>query len=114
MGDEKVRTTGKVLRLMKRNNCGDCLTCHRVGSVARVMYSGQPGAYISVGGYDASGAWYHMTVDHKIPTARGGENRMHNLAVMCNLCNNLKGAKTLEEFRGIMEPRKDTGENHNE
>jgi 5-methylcytosine-specific restriction endonuclease McrA len=35
-----------------------------------------------------------MTVDHKVPRAKGGRNALENLQTMCADCNNIKGAMT--------------------
>ena len=39
------------------------------------------------------------TLDHKIPTARGGSGRRGNLVAACHACNNAKGDLTEVEFR---------------
>lgn len=39
-----------------------------------------------------------LTIDHKIPVSRGGNNNRNNLCVACHSCNCSKGAKTPEEF----------------
>lgn len=53
------------------------------------------------------------TVDHVIPRAKGGANRMWNLVVACKPCNRDKGDRepTSEELAVIM-PRKAWGETH--
>jgi 5-methylcytosine-specific restriction endonuclease McrA len=38
------------------------------------------------------------TLDHKVPPFRGGTQEIDNLVMACDLCNNLKGAMTAEEF----------------
>lgn len=38
------------------------------------------------------------TVDHVIPLARGGSNWPHNLQLLCQPCNDSKGAKTMMEW----------------
>lgn len=40
-------------------------------------------------------------VDHVKPLARGGSNAESNLACSCASCNMAKGAKTLQEWRGV-------------
>lgn len=42
---------------------------------------------------------HSMTLDHKIPLARGGGNKPVNYAACCGPCNNAKGAMTEAEFR---------------
>ena len=37
-------------------------------------------------------------VDHAIPVARGGNNDMENLDLICPRCNQEKDAKTPEEY----------------
>jgi len=38
------------------------------------------------------------TIDHFVPTSRGGSNRKENLRVSCSDCNTLKGDLLLNEF----------------
>ncbi len=40
-----------------------------------------------------------LTIDHKIPLARGGEDLPRNKQVCCFNCNQLKGALTHNEFK---------------
>jgi 5-methylcytosine-specific restriction endonuclease McrA len=39
-----------------------------------------------------------LNLDHIVPRARGGSNRVSNLACACILCNEAKGARPVEEF----------------
>ena len=39
-----------------------------------------------------------LEVEHIIPRARGGSDRISNLAIACTKCNQKKGTKTAEEF----------------
>lgn len=39
-----------------------------------------------------------MTVDHRIPKIRGGQDDVKNLQPVCFFCNNIKGGLTHEEF----------------
>ena len=38
------------------------------------------------------------TLDHKIPTSRGGEDHWENVVAACRACNRAKGDRTAEEF----------------
>lgn len=38
-----------------------------------------------------------LTIDHIIPTSRGGKNTWENMVTACKMCNSKKGDKTLEE-----------------
>lgn len=38
-----------------------------------------------------------FTVDHRIPLAKGGDNRLENLRPSCNACNMLKGDEIWED-----------------
>lgn len=40
-----------------------------------------------------------LTIDHIIPTARGGEDTNENKQVCCFICNQLKGALNHAEFK---------------
>ena len=39
-----------------------------------------------------------MQIEHIVPRARGGSNRVSNLTLACEPCNQKKGARTAEEF----------------
>ena len=39
-----------------------------------------------------------LNVEHIIPKARGGSNRVSNLAIACVQCNQKKGAMPIEDF----------------
>jgi 5-methylcytosine-specific restriction endonuclease McrA len=39
-----------------------------------------------------------LQVEHIVPKARGGSNRVSNLTLACECCNQKKGAKPVEEF----------------
>ncbi|KAK7290616.1 hypothetical protein RIF29_05165 [Crotalaria pallida] len=41
----------------------------------------------------------NLTIDHVVPTARGGEWTWENLVTACAKCNSKKGQKTLEEAK---------------
>ncbi len=47
-----------------------------------------------------------MTVDHLTPTSRGGSNGRTNLRPACRPCNLAKGARTLEEYREVVQKEK--------
>ena len=40
-----------------------------------------------------------LEIDHKVPIARGGNNRRSNLQMLCHSCNKRKGDQTDTEFR---------------
>lgn len=40
-----------------------------------------------------------LTIDHKIPLARGGADNEKNMQICCSICNQLKGALTHVEFK---------------
>jgi hypothetical protein len=42
---------------------------------------------------------FQMTIEHLTPKSRGGSNRLHNLAISCDPCNNKKGSMNDEEYR---------------
>ena len=39
-----------------------------------------------------------MTVDHKVPLSKGGENAMSNLQLACRSCNLMKADLNMEDF----------------
>ena len=39
-----------------------------------------------------------LEVEHVIPKSRGGSNKVSNLVIACNTCNNTKGSRTAAEF----------------
>lgn len=40
----------------------------------------------------------HLTLDHLLPTAKGGKTSWDNIVTACKTCNMKKGAKTIEEL----------------
>ena len=44
----------------------------------------------------------NISVDHRIPTFRGGENTQDNLFIVCNRCNRRKGILTHIEYMDIL------------
>jgi CRISPR/Cas system Type II protein with McrA/HNH and RuvC-like nuclease domain len=42
-----------------------------------------------------------VTLDHKLPQARGGNDTLDNLCAACQDCNNKKGDFTEDEFRAM-------------
>lgn len=51
-------------------------------------------------------AMRQLTLDHRLPLARGGTDSAGNLWVACHACNHQKGLRTEEEYRaGLRLPR---------
>jgi 5-methylcytosine-specific restriction endonuclease McrA len=46
-----------------------------------------------------------LTLDHKVPKAQGGKDRMDNLVTACKRCNQDKADRTIEEYRKILKFR---------
>lgn len=44
-----------------------------------------------------------ITVDHKTPLFRGGNNQLDNLCIACSSCNTIKGSLNEEEFRQLLQ-----------
>lgn len=44
------------------------------------------------------GSTANLTIDHKVPTSRGGGNSASNLCTCCGSCNSAKGARTPDEW----------------
>lgn len=42
---------------------------------------------------------FRMTIDHRVPRAKGGLTQLPNLCLACNSCNNLKADRDEAEFR---------------
>lgn len=49
-----------------------------------------------------------MTIDHILATSKGGSNDLANTIPSCQLCNNQKADRTIEEFRTFLENIKET------
>jgi hypothetical protein len=47
------------------------------------------------------GSKERLTVDHMIPTSRGGPDHPDNAVMVCSSCNSRKGGKRLYEFYGL-------------
>jgi len=47
-----------------------------------------------------------MTIEHKVPIIRGGDDSEKNKACSCYVCNQLKGALTDKEFKKYMKSLK--------
>lgn len=46
---------------------------------------------------------YDLTIDHKIPTSRGGSNQLENLCFCSHHMNSAKGTLTEKEFKDLLE-----------
>ena len=46
------------------------------------------------------GTHKELTVDHKLPLSKGGDDALSNLQTLCRTCNTSKGVKTMEEWLG--------------
>lgn len=44
-----------------------------------------------------------MTIDHIAPLSKGGSNDLANTIPSCQLCNNQKADRSIEEFRAFLE-----------
>lgn len=45
--------------------------------------------------------WHDLTVDHIMPSSRGGSDDPANLQTLCRRCNSSKGARTMDEWEGV-------------
>lgn len=111
IGDENVKTSSRIFRIIKGRNSCSCAACGIEATHVRKLEADEGHFYIQAGGYDDKGEWNPMTIDHAIPTARGGTNDSSNIVLMCFTCNNTKGSQTLDEFLGIIEPPTEEGSN---
>ncbi len=48
------------------------------------------------------GAKENLTLDHIVPSSRGGEHTWENLVTACSKCNTIKGSRTPEEANMIL------------
>ena len=67
----------------------------RSKDIKHMLYGRQKG--------DCNGCLWHfpfrnMTLDHKTPTSKGGEDADDNLQLLCGACNYKKGDRTMEEL----------------
>ena len=46
-----------------------------------------------------------LTLDHLIPTSKGGRTVRSNLVTCCNRCNNARGDKDIVEWLALLNPR---------
>lgn len=46
-----------------------------------------------------------LSIDHLVPLARGGTDRLHNLRIVCADCNERKGDMKLQSFRLLVRQR---------
>jgi len=44
-----------------------------------------------------------LSIDHKMPTSRGGDFGFSNLCICCKECNEAKGALSFNEFNSLIE-----------
>lgn len=52
--------------------------------------------------YLGAGEPYSFTFDHVVPLSHGGQNDSKNMAIVCNLCNSLKGIMGLSTFKDFL------------
>ncbi len=77
----------------------------RSRDIKHVLYGRQEGI---CNGCQTLFPFRNMTIDHIIPTARGGQNIDSNLQLLCQACNSVKGDRTQEHLitqlriRGIL------------
>jgi 5-methylcytosine-specific restriction endonuclease McrA len=45
------------------------------------------------------GATWRLVIDHVIPKAQGGRDRLDNLGLLCGPCNSSKGSKLIDDYR---------------
>ena len=48
----------------------------------------------------------NFTIDHIVPQARGGQDHIENLQLLCGACNSMKGAGTMEELLAKLKEHK--------
>ena len=62
--------------------------------------------YCGLGGRDFH-VWRQLTIDHLIPTSKGGSNEPKNKVVSCTRCNTLKGGFNPSAGEKIVTPSDD-------
>jgi len=60
--------------------------------------NGPESLYLRFYGINDEGQWIMMTIDHRYPSSRGGEDDIENLQTMCLPCNRKKGNKILGKY----------------
>lgn len=76
--------------------CGDSLV--PLGTLAAV-----DALVLTAGGrFDAAPGFAWPSVDHKVPSCRGGTDDLRNLTLACVPCNTRKGRRTADEFYAIL------------
>ena len=60
-----------------------------------VLYGKQEGI---CGGCEVLFPFRNMTVDHRVPRAKGGTDHLENLWLLCGACNSMKGTMPVEAF----------------
>ena len=51
------------------------------------------------GGCEIHFPFRNLTIDHKIPSSKGGTDHVENLWLLCGACNSLKGTGTVADMR---------------
>ncbi|HVI40877.1 MAG TPA: HNH endonuclease [Anaerovoracaceae bacterium] len=85
----KVAMNAKRFKVFKK-----CLYCVRCGMTGNYFFLEQHidamVPHLSLYNIDVNGKLTIMTIDHIIPSSKGGKNRICNLQTMCRPCNNQK------------------------
>lgn len=90
-----IRISQKRLSVFKKSLC--CVKCGLRGNFFLIQKSGAWDWHINLWHISDNGFKRLMTIDHKLPRAKGGTDDVDNLQTMCSKCNHNKGDKLEEE-----------------
>ena len=74
----------------------------RSKNIKHILYGKQEG---HCGGCNHHFPFHGLTIDHIIPTSKGGPNDDSNLQLLCSSCNSIKGIRSMGHLKATLEER---------
>ena len=74
----------------------------RSKNIKHILYGKQEG---HCGGCNHHFPFHGLTIDHIIPTSKGGPNDDSNLQLLCSSCNSIKGIRPMGHLKATLEER---------